>query len=72
MITAAGSSEPVRLRPLTAADDELLRAATHMNVNWAGQERLTYRDLDTLPDSHTHEVILLGRISGTLTVRRLP
>lgn len=50
MITGAGSSEPVRLRPLTAADDELLRAATHMNVNWAGRERLSYRDLDTLPE----------------------
>lgn len=29
-------------------------------------------DLDTLPDSRTHEVILFGRISGTLAVRRLP
>lgn len=29
-------------------------------------------DLDTLPDSATHEAILLGRISGTLAMRRLP
>lgn len=28
-------------------------------------------DLDTLPDAHGQEVILLGRISGTFAVRRL-
>lgn len=44
---------------------------SHTDATGTGHAR-TLIDLDTLPDSHTHEVILFGRISGTLAVRRLP
>ena len=43
--------------------------ASHTDATGTG-EALTLIDLDDLPDG-THEVILLGRISGTLAVRRL-
>ena len=42
---------------------------SHTDATGTGETR-TLIDLDDLPDS-THEVILFGRISGTLTVRRL-
>lgn len=37
----------IRLRRLVAADEELLRAATHANMNWRGRERFTYRQIDS-------------------------
>lgn len=42
---------------------------SHTDATRTGEAR-TLIDLDDLPDG-THEVILFGRISGTLTVRRL-
>lgn len=42
---------------------------SHTDATGTGEAR-TLIDLDDLPDG-THEVILLGRISGTLAVRRL-
>ena len=42
---------------------------SHTDATGTGEARALI-DLDDLPDG-THEVILLGRISGTLTVRRL-
>ncbi len=42
---------------------------SHTDATGSGEAR-TLIDLDDLPDG-THEVILFGRISGTLTVRRL-
>lgn len=44
---------------------------SHTDATGTGHARALI-DLDTLPDNRTHEVILFGRISGTLTVRRLP
>lgn len=41
----------------------------HTDATGTGEAR-TLIDLDDLPDG-THEVILFGRISGTLAVRRL-
>lgn len=41
----------------------------HTDATGTGEAR-TLIDLDDLPDG-THEVILLGRVSGTLVVRRL-
>ena len=43
---------------------------SHTDAAGTGEAR-TLIDLDDLPDG-THEVILFGRISGTLAVRRLP
>lgn len=43
---------------------------SHTDATGTGEARALI-DLDDLPDASTHEVILLGRISGTLTVRRL-
>ena len=43
---------------------------SHTDAAGTGEAR-TLLDLDDLPDG-THEVILFGRISGTLAVRRLP
>lgn len=43
--------------------------ASHTDATGTGEAR-TLIDLDDLPDG-THEVILFGRISGTLAVRRL-
>ena len=40
----------VTTRPLTGDDRELLRTATWANVNWTGEERVTYRDVDETPD----------------------
>jgi GNAT superfamily N-acetyltransferase len=40
----------VTVRPLTAADRDLLRTATLTNVNWTGEERVTLRDVDERPD----------------------
>ena len=42
---------------------------SHTDATGTGEARVLI-DLDDLPDG-THEVILLGRISGTLAVRRL-
>ena len=42
---------------------------SHTDATGTGEAR-TLIDLDDLPDG-THEVILFGRISGTLAVRRL-
>ncbi len=44
---------------------------SHTDATGTGHARALI-DLDTLPDNRTHEVILFGRISGTLAVRRLP
>ena len=43
---------------------------SHTDATGTGEARALI-DLDGLPDGSTHEVILLGRISGTLAVRRL-
>jgi hypothetical protein len=42
---------------------------SHTDATGAGEARALI-DLDDLPDG-THEVILFGRISGTVAVRRL-
>jgi GNAT superfamily N-acetyltransferase len=34
------------MRPLITSDVELLRMATLVNVNWTGEERFTYGDID--------------------------
>lgn len=44
---------------------------SHTDATGTGEAR-TLVDLDDLPDTSTHEVILFGRISGALAVRRLP
>lgn len=38
------------LRPLSEADGELLRTATLTNLNWAGEQRFTYQDIDGAPE----------------------
>lgn len=38
------------LRPLAATDTELLRTATLANVNWTGEQRFTYHDVDRSPE----------------------
>ncbi|MBP9899129.1 MAG: hypothetical protein KBF28_12195 [Gemmatimonadales bacterium] len=43
---------------------------SHTDATGTGDARALV-DLDTLPDATGQEVILLGRISGTFTVRRL-
>ena len=43
---------------------------SHTDATGTGEAR-SLIDLDDLPDGSTHEVILFGRISGTLAVRRL-
>ena len=43
---------------------------SHTDATGLGEARALI-DLDTLPDAAGQEVILLGRISGTFTVRRL-
>lgn len=43
---------------------------SHTDATGTGEARAVI-DLDDLPDASTHEVILLGRISGTLALRRL-
>ena len=43
---------------------------SHTDATGTGEARVLI-DLDTLPDAAGQEVILLGRISGTLAVRRL-
>ena len=43
---------------------------SHTDATGAGEAR-ALNDLDDLPEGSRHEVILLGRISGTLAVRRL-
>ena len=43
---------------------------SHTDATGTGEARALI-DLDDLPEGHSHDVILLGRISGTLTVRRL-
>jgi GNAT superfamily N-acetyltransferase len=40
----------VTTRPLTEDDRELLRTATLTNVNWTGEQRVTFRDVDESPD----------------------
>nr|WP_278030565.1 GNAT family N-acetyltransferase [Zhihengliuella halotolerans] len=37
----------IQLRRLVTADDVVLRAATHANMNWRGRERFSYRQIDT-------------------------
>ncbi|WP_094980644.1 hypothetical protein [Rhodococcus pyridinivorans] len=44
---------------------------SHTDATGTGEARAII-DLDVLSDASTHEVILLGRISGTRAVRRLP
>jgi len=43
---------------------------SHTDASGTGEARALI-DLDDLPDASTHEVILFGRISGTVAVRRL-
>ncbi len=43
---------------------------SHTDATGTGEARALI-DLDDLPDGTSHEVILFGRISGTLAVRRL-
>lgn len=40
----------VAIRQLTASDSPILRIATLTNMNWTGEERFTYRDIDQTPD----------------------
>lgn len=40
----------VTIRPLTAGDSPILRTATLTNLNWTGEERVTYRDVDEAPE----------------------
>lgn len=55
---ASGGSVPgsawvavdVTTRPLTESDGPILRTATLTNVNWTGEDRFTYRDVDQAPD----------------------
>jgi ribosomal protein S18 acetylase RimI-like enzyme len=51
MAVSRGDTGPLHgLRPLTVADDVLLRVATWMNVNWSGDgERVTFAQLDSEP-----------------------
>ena len=52
-------------------DVALAVIVAHTDATGTGDARALI-DLDNLPDGRTHEVILFGRISGTLAVRRLP
>lgn len=38
------------LRPLAESDSDLLRTATLTNMNWTGEQRFTYRDIDRASD----------------------
>ena len=51
-------------------DVTLAVIVSHTDATGTGDVRALI-DLDTLPDAAGHEVILLGRISGTFAVRRL-
>jgi ribosomal protein S18 acetylase RimI-like enzyme len=51
----------VTTRPLTTGDRELLRTATLSNVNWTGEQRFTYRDVDEDPDLRHYTVFRPGR-----------
>jgi ribosomal protein S18 acetylase RimI-like enzyme len=51
----------VTTRPLTTGDRELLRTATLANVNWTGEQRFTYRDVDERPDLRHYTVLRPGR-----------
>lgn len=44
------------VRLLTVTDGPLLRTATWANVNWTGEERLTYREIDETPDLRHYAV----------------
>ena len=52
-------------------DVAVATVVSHADAAGSGEARALI-DLDDLPDASTHEVILFGRISGTLAVRRLP
>ncbi len=49
---AASGGDPGRvvIRPMTAADGELARQATHANMNWRGGEAFTFRRIDEAPE----------------------
>lgn len=47
--TPAEVTSPVTLRPVRVDDVELLRAATVANLDWTGEQRFTYRDVDEAP-----------------------
>ncbi len=49
-VTVGPMSIEVTVRPLPKNDRELLRTATLANVNWTGEQRLTHRDVDEIPD----------------------
>ena len=51
-------------------DVAVATVVSHADAAGSGEARALI-DLDDLPDASTHEVILFGRISGTLAVRRL-
>ncbi len=51
----------VTTRPLGSCDGELLRTATWTNINWTGQQRCTYRDIDGTPDIGHYVQLLPGR-----------
>lgn len=43
-------SQEQMMRPLAESDRDLLRTATLTNMNWSGEQRLTYRDMDQAQD----------------------
>ena len=51
-------------------DVAVATVVSHADAAGSGEARALI-DLDDLPDASPHEVILFGRISGTLAVRRL-
>ncbi len=48
-VTVAFMAIAVTTRALTEQDREVLRTATLTNVNWTGEQRVTFRDVDEQP-----------------------
>ncbi len=48
-VTVGPMATQVTTRALSVGDRELLRTATVVNVNWAGEQRVTHRDVDERP-----------------------
>lgn len=49
------------LRRLSAADRELLRTATHANLNWEQRERVSYHDVDHMREARHYYELLASR-----------
>lgn len=49
------------LRPLTRNDADLQRTATLTNMNWTGEQRFTYQDIDQAPDIRHYYELETGR-----------